>query len=359
MEMIEESQEWFVMLHGNPQLIDFQLRREKGLRQLRRESIDYFIPFSFLSRIVDAAGKYPEEEVSEVNCLRQDFHDFVFVRTTRSSLESLLRSTWNRSMHHRLRHYRDYSHRVVTLSDEEMKHLINIFSERRIKFSIGLPTPDVYVGEMVHITQEGAFCGHRAKVIGVKHTAEGISLTLGISVFADTKELKLKGIKLSAIRSDRSTGDIIDDRFLNDAESALTDILSRRVYHKETDESNRQDAITLNNIFIYSYLVINDAAMAARFLALMLVCASLRYDKGSTDALSDRARVLLDSDTPLPADIQAYLNFALYVATLHPDYRDAGKQCVQAHPELATDSLRHLMSIVKNIRIRRKPKMGQ
>ena len=356
--------QWYVMLHRNPQQLDQQLQRVNMLRRQqespRVRQLDYFIPFCFLSRVPADADVKDLESIAEANQLRDDFHDFAFIRALPADIAELTDSDWNRNMHHHLHHYRDFQKREVTICDQEMQTLIRIFSERRIKFFVGLPEPEIFPEERVYIMEEGAFQGQLARVIAVKHTAEGISLTLGIRMFSDTKEVKIPGISLKSIQTERVPDDIIGQQFVQEAEWSILGILSRRVNHKETDESNADDVVLLNHLFLYSYITIHDSDLSARFLALMLICASLRYDESSTQSLTERVRKLLGGTQELSTihyslstEIRSYLLFALYVATRDADYRTQAKSLLQTIPD-PSSALRRLKSLTSRLRGKRK-----
>lgn len=353
----DKTLHWFVMLHRNPKLLDLQLQRENVRRSWSHDGqplLEYFIPFRFLTHLPEKEGRGDARDVAHTNNLRNDFHDFVFIHTTRRQITQFLDSEWNHAMRHRLRHYRDIHYREVIISDEEKDHLIRIFSERRIRFSIGLPVPNLGPDVQVQICKEGAFCGQTARILEVKHTTDGICLKLGISMFNGMKELKLSNIKLQDIQIEGEPDDIIGPLFVQNTEETLLDILERRVKHTGTDETLSQDATMLNHIFLYSYVTINDVSLSAHFLSLMLICATLRFDRDSVSALTPHVRALLTSGIKFTPAIIATLNFALFIATRDADYRTAGRQCVQQHPNHSTPSLRRLMSLISPLRGKRK-----
>ena len=346
------------MLNHHPHVLDLQLQRENARRRLDREEglplLEYFIPFCFLTRLSEKANKGQVENIENVNNLRQDFHNYVFIHATRQQILHLMGSEWNNSMRSKLRHLRDRCGREVTVADVEMNNLIGIFSELRIRYSFGLPALDLGPNVKVQIRKEGSFKGQTARIIEVKHTANGISLKLGILMFNGLKELKLSGLTLEDIQAENGPTDIIGSLFIQDKENILTDIIERRVRHTETDETYRQDATMLNHIFLYSYVTISDAQWSARFQALMLICATLRFDRESVRIFTQNVRALLDNGTTFPTDTQAWLNFSLYIATRDADYRTAGKLCVREHPDAASSPLRRLMSVVSVMRSKRK-----
>jgi len=357
---INESLQWYVMLNPHPQLLDFQLQRENIRQHAQREAglplLEYFIPYCFLKHQSGNTNGNKTDIVENANNLRQDFHDFVFIHSTKRQIDQLVESEWNKSMRSRLRYYRDRCGRDVIISDEEMNTLISVFSELRLRFSFGLPVQDLGPDVKVQIRKEGSFQGQTARIIEVKHTANGISLKLGIPMFNGMKELKLSGLTLEDIQAEDITTDIIGTLYFQDKEKALTDILEHRVKHTETDETRHQDNTMLNNTFLYSYVTINDPLLSARFHALMLICATLRFDRESVKILIQRVKTQLESDTAFPPETLAWLNFSLYISTRDADYRTAGKQCIQQHPNTASSTLRRLMSLVCLMRSKRKRK---
>ena len=353
-----EPLSWYVMLHGSPQLIDFQLRRENAARQededSRQQAIDYFIPFTFLTHILEDKASADLEDIRFTNSLRDDFHDFVFIHTDACGIQQLRESRWNRSQRYRLRHYRDVAGHEVILSDCDMHLLISLFSEKRIKFSIGLPTPEILPGETVTVVEPGLFTNREARVVAVKHTAVGISLTLGIEMFGGEKEVRLYDKRPEDIRSSRTMDDIVGIPFLHETEQELLDILSRRVNHKETEASRREDAAVLNRRFIYSYLTVADPLLSARFLAQMLICATLRFDRDSQAVLAQQARSLLADGATLPPDILAALCASLYMTTRDADHRTAAQHHLRQIAGDVPEPLRRLVSLVGRLRAKRK-----
>lgn len=355
-----ESLQWYVMLNSHPQLLDFQLQRDNIRQRVNKDEslplLEYFIPYCFLKRQSGNTNGNVTDTVENANNLRQDFHDFIFVHSTKCQIERLLNSEWNKSMRSRLRYYRDRSGREVIITDAEMNTLIAVFSELRLRFSFGLPVQDLGPDVKVQIRKEGSFQGRTARIIEVKHTADGISLKLGIPMFNGLKELKLSDLTLADIQTEGVTTDIIGTLFIQDRENALTDILERRVRHTETDETRYQDTTMLNNTFLYSYVTVNDSFLSARFHALMLICATLRFDRENVKILVQSVKEQIESDTSFPSETQAWLNSSLYISTRDADYRTSAKQCIRLNPDTASSTLRRLMSLICLMRSKRKRK---
>jgi hypothetical protein len=359
------------MIHKNPQKLDLMLKRENATYRSTpgdMRQIEYFIPFSFLSRVHETGNATVVQAASFANQLREDFHDFAFFHTTERGIAELLDRPWNAGLRYRLRHFRDLHRHAVVISDAEMNTLLRVFSERKLKYTIGLPVATPSPDMTVSITANGPFNGQTARVIAVKHMPDGISLTLGVTLFQGVREIKLPDFRLSDIHLERNTEDIIGWTFIQTVEATLLDILSRRINHKETDESRQQDSDTLNRLFLYSYINISDPAVSAYFLALMLICSHLRFDKDSTTALAEKAKAILGQDTeekttlnrePLTINpnIRATLCFSLYIATRDANYRTMGKEIVQGLRLMVQGSepaaLRRLMSLAGKLRSKR------
>ena len=400
---------WYVMIHRNPQKLDLMLKRENATYRSTpgdMRQIEYFIPFSFLSRVHETGNATVVQAASFANQLREDFHDFAFFHTTERGIAELLDKPWNAGLRYRLRHFRDLHRHAVVISDAEMNTLLRVFSERKLKYTIGLPVADPSPDMTVSITANGPFNGQTARVIAVKHMPDGISLTLGVTLFQGVREIKLPDFRLSDIHLERNTEDIIGWTFIQTVEATLLDILSRRINHKETDESRQQDSDTLNRLFLYSYINISDPAVSAYFLALMLICSHLRFDTDSTTALAEKAKLLVqgswfkvqDSEpmangqkptarsaqrdacqsknSPQPSarpegtlsqseaternispQAAATLCLALYIATRDANYRTLGKEIVQGSRLMVQGSepaaLRRLMSLASKLRSKR------
>ena len=133
---------WYVMLHRNPHLLDLMLKRENASScsdQGDMRQIEYFIPYCFLSRVHETGDKTVTEGIDFSNQLREDFHDFAFFHTTERGIAMLLDREWNSNLRYHLRHFRDVRKNPVVISDAEMNTLIRVFSERKLRYTIGLP----------------------------------------------------------------------------------------------------------------------------------------------------------------------------------------------------------------------------
>jgi len=350
-----EQAHWFVMLHLNPLLIERQLMAENADR---RESdlplYEYFIPYRFLKKAV--AEQYTSNATKEAkvaaktNSWRDDLRHFVFIKTTGREISHLVDKPWNREGRLHLRFYRTKSGKRITVPEQMMTPLITLCCENRQRFSFGPPVKEVAEQDVV-VIREGLFKDIEATVLQVQHTADGISLTLGIEMFDGTKSLRLPGYRVGDVRFRKGSADILNDYFIDNVENELLQILRRRIKRHETEETRRKDAATLNYLYHYSYIHIDDAATYRRFRALMLLCATLRKDAFGKATLTAEVQEMLGGVSLPATDEQACLMAALFIATGHADYRTSLKAYRQQH-EIISPSLQAFMPLITRLKTR-------
>lgn len=347
---------WYVMKHLAPERIErwlqeYSISNDDGCQLL----YEYFIPFRFLSRITiyqkdRMKGNASQQSTDEYNKLRDDLHDFVFIRTTSQGIRMLLSSGWNRTARVRLRHYRDRQGQAITVSEKLMRPFIEILCEQRIRFSIGIPVDTAAHNDLVTINN-GLFKGHMAYIVDVLHTAEGISLTLGINMFGGMKSLRLPGFREEDVSMKKDVNDIIGTRFITNIEERLLEILSHRLSKPQSEEIMKQDAATLNQIYHYSYVSISQPDVRRRFKALMLICSYLRYDEQACQTFSTAVQEELDTIPNDITDTRTYLMIALYIVQRNVQLRTAAKEYIQQTPD-CTPVLRRMMTLAKQLRCR-------
>ena len=347
---------WYVMRHLNPERIERRLQEENvSADNCQRLLYEYFIPFRFLSRITVRQKDRVEDNGSvlledEYNSLRDHLHDFVFIRTTEQGIRQLLQRPWNTEARVRLCHYRDRQRQAITVAENLMRPFIEILCEQRIRFTLGLPVDTAVHNDLVTINT-GLFKGHTAYIVDILHTSDGISLTLGINMFGGMKSLQLPGFREDEVTMQKDVNDIIGCHFITNIEELLLEILSHRLNRQSSDEDARQDAAILNRICHYSYIRISQPDVRRRFMALMLICAYLRYDEQACHSFAAIVQVELDATPADMADTRTYLMIALYIAQRNVQHRTAAKEYIQQHPDCPI-VLRRLMSIAKRLRCR-------
>ena len=351
-KVIRRSKHWYVMLHLEPAQIEHHLqqeneeRRQKGLRLF-----EYFVPYQFLPKAVpDQYAKNLEEqekEAADANALRHTMHHFVFIKASSNEMARLVGRRWNREGRLHMHFYLSHDGRRITMPDKMMESFITLCCENRQRFTFGPPIEHINDFDTVVIA-EGSFKDTEAKVLDVQHTADGISITLGIPFFNGEKTLRLPGYKPSDLHLPLTVETLLNEHFIDNVEAELIAILDRRVKRPHDTGSKKSEAATLNHLFHYSHVRIHDRPSHCRFRALMLICAALRSDMESRNALAAEALQMLDNHSAAATEEQAYLMAALYVATAKADYRTAAKHYQQQHADTAP-SLNRIMSPVKRM----------
>lgn len=349
---ILRTKHWYVMIHLEPQLIEHYLqqeneeRRRKGLRL-----IEYFVPYLFLPKAVpDQYARNQAEQQKDAdltNELRRTMHNFLFVKASSNEISRLVGRRWNREGRLHMHFYLSRQGRRITMPDRMMESFITLCCENRQRFTFGPPVENIDDFDTVVIA-EGTFKDTEAKILDIHHTASGISMTLGIPFFNGEKLLRLPGYKPTDLHLPRTVESLLNEHFIDHVESELIAILDRRVKRPLDVGNERQEAAMLNHLFHYSHVSMSDHPSHCRFRALMLICAALRADVESRNALVAEVRQMLDSQTEAATEQQAYLMVSLYVATAQADYRTAAKRYQQQHVADAP-SLTRIMSPVKRM----------
>ena len=351
-KVIPRPKKWYVMLHLEPEQIEHHLQVENELRRQRGLRLfEYFVPFQFLPEAVpDQYAKDVVEQTkhaADSNDLRRTMHHFVFIKASANEMARLVYRPWNLEGRLHMHFYLSRNGRRITMPDKMMEKFITLCCENRQRFTFGPAIENIDDFDTVVIA-EGTFKDTEAKILDIQHTTQGISLTLGIPFFNGEKTLTLPGYKPSDLHLPRAVEALLSDRFVEQVESELVGILDRRVKHPRFDNAARADAATLNHLFHYSYVKMQDAPSHCRFRALMLICSTLRSDLESRAALTAEVQAMLASHSEAATEEQAYLMASLYVATANADYRTAAKRYQQQHADSAP-ALTRIMSPLKRM----------
>lgn len=340
------------MLHLEPELIERHLQMENELRRAKSLRLfEYFVPYQFLPKAIpdqyaDNAAEQ-KKTAGDSNDLRRAMHNFVFIKASTNEITRLVERPWNLEGRLHMRFYLTRNGRRITMPDTMMEQFITLCCENRQRFSFGPPVENIEDFDTVVIAV-GNFKGTEAKVLDIQHTANGISLTLGIPFFNGEKMLELHDYKPSDLHLPLTVENFLSDHFVDHVETELLSILNRRVKRPKSRDNEKAEAATLNHLFHYSYVQMQDIPSRCRFRALMLICASLRLDNDSKKSITAELKQMLDGQTEATTEEQAYLMAALYVATAKADYRTAAKRYQQQHADI-TQSLNRIMSPVKRM----------
>lgn len=351
-KVVRQDKSWYVMLHPDPELIEHYLQQENGeRRQKRLRLFEYFVPYQFLPKATpDQYAKDVEEQrmhAEHTNELRRTLRHFVFIKACPNEISRLVGCRWNTEGRLHMHFYLSRNGQRITMPDRMMESFITLCCESRQRFTFGPPIENIEDFDTVVIA-EGNFKDTEAKVLDVQHTANGISITLGIPFFGGEKMLKLPGYKPSDLHLPRTVDTLLNEHFIDNVEAELTAILNRRVKRPYDTGCEKAEAATLNRLFHYSHVRIHDVPSHCRFRALMLICAALRNDPESRSALAAEAMQMLGGQQEATTEEQAYLMTALYVATANADYRTAAKHYQQQHADTSS-TLHRIMSPVKRM----------
>lgn len=350
--VIRRDKHWYVMLHLEPEQIEHHLQQENEERQRKgRRLFEYFVPYQFLPKAVpDPYAKDVAEQrrdAADANDLRRTMHHFVFIKASANEITRLVGRPWNREGRLHMHFYRSRAGRRITMPDAMMESFITLCCENRQRFTFGPAIENIDDYDTVVIAS-GTFKDTEAKVLDVQHTAHGISITLGIPFFHGEKTLTLPGYKPSDLHLPRTVESLLSDHFIDHVEDELIAILNRRVKHPSVTGVEQSEGATLNHLFHYSHVNMSDRPSRCRFRALMLICAVLRVDADSRQALVGELTQLLEGVVEVATEEQAYMFAALYVATANADYRTAAKCYQRQHPEVS-QAFQRLLSPIKRM----------
>lgn len=358
----DDNQYWYVMTHLEPSLIDRQLQQENAERfRNGQPTILYVIPFLYMVKAnmekgLEEEGKKSQasvrtmKDVSDNNDLRNSLHNFVFIKSTEDEIAKLTSRDWNRLGRLHLHHYRTKSGSPIKVCQEEMQPLLNFFIEQRQRFSFTPYHEEITANETVRI-KRGIFKGYKASVIEIHHQADGISLTLGIPLFNSEVMMKLYDYSVSDVEIQGQIEHLFESQFIKTFESDLFDILRRRVLRRNTDETFRKDMKTLNTYSILHYLKFDDSTTHNHFLALLLLCATLRNDNQMKGFLIPVVKKMVGDVNPPTTDEEAFYMAILFFATKSVNYRRTVREYCQT-VAVTSESFTAIMPLVKKMRLR-------
>lgn len=346
---------WYLLTTHNPKDSEFRLQSVNNARETAHQlPFRIFVPYQFLQR--HALGSQPpvanpQSTAEHSNQIRGALYRYVFVLAPEEELVETLRQPWNQT-ERRLQFFHDRQHRRVSIPADEMERFMQACADERLDFELFPSLDEVEVGEEVRLLST-PFAGHQVIILEKRRTKTGVRLTVDVQLSNTPIKVRLYDIRDEDLQYDRVSErkqQSRDSKLVTRFQRDLIDILSRRINDKETPESRRADAATLDNIYLYRNYRFTSDPLRRRFLAMMLICAHQRHDDEATAALLRSAQeelALLDArpESRAATDVRAYLHLALYLATADPQYRAAAKQYVRDHNP-KSDDLRRLLSLL-------------
>ena len=347
-------EEWYVMRHLEPTFIDRQLREVNSRRaEVGKPEFLYIIPHQYILKAHHDSGQSDayNRSVDENNSLRNDFHYFVFIRATLRDLRKLLLERWNAESRLRLYFCRSRDGRPLRAKADEMDRLISLFLEQRQKFNFVRTDHDFQLDEKVRL-RTGVFKDYQFSVTRIRHTGSGVNITLGLPLFNGEFTLQMEDYPVSDLEMPMHLQQFLDPGFLGDVARELIAILRHRVRGLYEGSNADADADKLNTYHILSYLDFADSAVSRRLRVLLLLCAALRKDLHSVDALVPEVEGLIGRGGEPTDDDEALAMAVLFVATHEMAYRAILKQYGQTHLNLS-EPLSLLLPLVKELKVRK------
>lgn len=357
-----DKQPWYVMCHLSPQQIETMLQKDcAGMFSDPDEpplpSYRFYVPFqnippcSFKQTIGDK-GDQPYHPQNDVNALRNDLHNFVFIQASEQRIHDIVHSDWNSKARLHLYHYRDTNQKVVTIPDAEMRQLMTTIQERHLQFYIDQPLDDFSIGDKVILKME-PWIGRHGEVtkIALKHGQ--LCMTISLNILGRMKSINFTDIYVGdVIFEDAERGRMLSDNPINNYEEEIIDILSHRFGHHYTDDVVEADRLRLRRLVTYNHLYVDDTDERLRFTALKLIGAYLLHSERKRALYQQEVTDLL-ADVAIPqTDSQAYLAIALFITTRQAKWRQALKDYRNTHPD-CSPSLRRYCAILKDLKTKK------
>lgn len=349
---------WFVMTHYDMRRFLQWLNAENTQRLNDGKAIiEPFYPYDFLQLPsgLQSGSKDEESGSSESRkakaTVKDDFINFVFLKTTESIIDGLVKDQMNTGSRARLRYYMDTDGSHATVPDKMMQDFLQACMKYRGGFEITPPIRSIEAMDKVRI-KSGPFTGYEASVVRVIHSHGAIHLELAIELVSGVMNIYMHDVDSSKVDIvNRNSTDAIRTDFIEYTQNHLLLILKHRIKRTDNDETNRRDTEMLTRLYRYRYHEIKNDAARYHFMALMLICAHLCHYKNDEAELREKALAILTelnqrSESKAATDTRTYLWIALYISTHDPSYRDAAKQYVRDHQPKSA-KLRSFVSLIR------------
>ena len=358
---------WYVLTHLNPAQIEWMLQRE-NFGEFRRdgepmpEPLEYFIPFQFLMRapVPQAPASVTEDYVArditdfiaeEDNGIREALHRYIFIHADEQRIEKILNSEWNRAGRLHLFQHRDSDGTPLRVPDDEMRRFIDTLRNRQLRYYVGQPIDSIEVGDTVTL-RISPWEGHKAIITRVEVRGGKTRITVTLDVLGNLTRVTFPDVHEGDIFFDDETiARLINGNLLHNFEQEVFTALARRFGRNPSDDDRRKATSHLARLYGYRSVIIDDPDLQRRFMALMLICASLIGEKEGKKMYVRQFQEWLGGRTEPVNDTEAYLLLALFVALRDPALRDAVKTYRNTHPD-CPETLRRLFSKAKRLRCR-------
>lgn len=366
---------WYLMSHRKPELIDMQLREVNNNRiKAGVKKIEYLLPASYLSRISrpsnakdrdDGKGSHQKaqkavrrkkkERFSDVdlnNSLHNYLRYFVFMKSCKSELDSLVGEEWNRDRLYQLSFRYSHDHLPLRMSEEEMQQLMAIVADYHYRFTLVDFRKVKKTNMKVRMKNEN-YHHQIGTVLNFTGDDENIKLTIGIPAFNNEVIMEIRGVGLQDV--EMIGGDINETLkpYLGlSVEKDMIQILRNRILRREESFSRAKEKKRLETYSdMLDMMEFTEENQTLHLLSLKLLNACLMGVSDVKKKLVERAKGALHLAHGPSSDEEAFLFSMLFVATRKGIYRMAVKDYVRKNdPNMK--SLLSMMPILKEIQTR-------
>ena len=356
----QEQMPWFVMIHLSPKLIETMLQMDCDGKLRRDDEVPqqpyrFYVPFQYMP--LRHIHRSEEEQMTDkryrpqddLEALRSDFHNFVFIQAPAERVQEIVKSDWNQKARLKLRYYLDAERRMVTVPDAEMQQLIATIQDRHLQFYIDQPLNDFAPGDRVVLQME-PWVGKHGEVTKMVVRHGQLSMTVSMNILGRSKSINFTDVRVGDIVfEDEECGRMLVNNPITNYEEEIIDLMSHRFGHRIMDDVEESDRGRLQRLSSYDHIYVEDKDEHARFVALKLICAYLLQAEKKRERYQQEVIHLLEGkDEPL-TDMDAYLTMALFVTTRQVAFRTAFKDYRNAHPD-SLPVLRRFYSIIKDVK---------
>lgn len=353
-------EKWWLLRHGNPKSLNEQLRVLNELRVSQGErEIAYLIP----------------QQMSDE--LRSTMYHYLFIRASESNIRGLVQSDWNRHLTASLRLCYDHSGKPIWASQKEMDQLVAMMIEFRQVLEVVPSEAQFKKGDQLQVKLD-MFHGYDFTVRSFSGADKGANLILELPLCNGRLTLRTKSVFVSDDYLPKEMRKLLSPDDIKDMERELIAIAARRFKRCKSQaakaaENRAGDHTNLNNFHYLNYMQLEDTPEHRHIRVLLLLCAALRKDQRTVEALTPMITAQLPAPHPsifhapegegvgvgaapsggvtVQTAEQAFAACVLYIATHDAAWRDAAKQYQQTHRPLS-EPLSLLMPVVKSIHFR-------
>lgn len=246
--------------------------------------------------------------------------------------------------------YTDSKGEAVTVRPQLMNVFINGCIEYYERITIHAKDGEITNGIEVTVRQ-GAFKDFNAEVYDVHYKANGVRFSVAIKFFANSQYIQIHDLCPDDVKLVSDDLPVFSDSLTERIQASILDIIRRRVYKKETKETQEADRQQLHQFYLLHTAVFDDLLLAAQFDSLMSICATLigkrrevgKYNRKIKQRIKELGSQEINQEI---LTAKAYLLIALYISTKDACYRNEVKAIVMQ--QLPTHkALREFLSLIR------------